>query len=310
MSAVQRDLNNLGLAGFAALSALEMVQILNGVFKLQDLELEWQINLDEYCELASEAVALLGPPSKSICPSTNAASSVVCGLLRSMVIVTAGPSPTLARLVTYCSNTLGIDPVIAQLRPLSSVPPWHSREAWYGGNNCESEQHENYSPPLDPQAVNLGDWDDLPQLLRRHAVPLVYILGLGIVPKKILAASRGPIVNLHNALLPSIRGLDSPAWSALAGIPAGATLHLIDTGVDTGRPLISVMAATDVWPPAKHSYTPLKSSIWEHAFLPTHRGFSLMSRPIRPFARNGAGQFYALHPKLRRLLTRNLGRVG
>src|SRR5688500_18212289 len=41
-------------------------------------------------------------------------------------------------------------------------------------------------------------------------------------------------VNLHPALLPYNRGAYPNVWSIVDGTPAGATLHWIDRGVDTG----------------------------------------------------------------------------
>jgi methionyl-tRNA formyltransferase len=41
-------------------------------------------------------------------------------------------------------------------------------------------------------------------------------------------------VNLHPALLPWNRGAHPNVWSIVDGTPAGATLHAIDAGIDTG----------------------------------------------------------------------------
>ena len=41
-------------------------------------------------------------------------------------------------------------------------------------------------------------------------------------------------INLHPALLPFNRGAYPNVWSIVEGTPAGATLHYIDAGVDTG----------------------------------------------------------------------------
>lgn len=42
------------------------------------------------------------------------------------------------------------------------------------------------------------------------------------------------ILNLHPALLPYNRGQYPNVWSIVEGTPAGATLHYIDEGIDTG----------------------------------------------------------------------------
>lgn len=49
-----------------------------------------------------------------------------------------------------------------------------------------------------------------------------------------LALFRGNVLNLHPALLPYNRGAHPNVWSIVDGTPAGATLHYVDPGVDTG----------------------------------------------------------------------------
>jgi methionyl-tRNA formyltransferase len=42
------------------------------------------------------------------------------------------------------------------------------------------------------------------------------------------------VVNIHPALLPWNRGTNANVWSIVDATPAGATLHYVDAGVDTG----------------------------------------------------------------------------
>ena len=49
-------------------------------------------------------------------------------------------------------------------------------------------------------------------------------------------------INLHPALLPYNRGAHPNVWSIVDGTPAGATVHYIDAGVDTG----DIIAQTQV----------------------------------------------------------------
>lgn len=44
----------------------------------------------------------------------------------------------------------------------------------------------------------------------------------------------GGVLNLHPAYLPYNRGAYPNVWSIVDGTPAGATLHLLDEGIDTG----------------------------------------------------------------------------
>jgi methionyl-tRNA formyltransferase len=60
---------------------------------------------------------------------------------------------------------------------------------------------------------------------------LPYILNLQDLPSK-------PYVNIHPSFLPDLRGVDPVLGSILFKRDAGATCHLIDSGIDTG-PIIS-----------------------------------------------------------------------
>jgi len=66
---------------------------------------------------------------------------------------------------------------------------------------------------------------------------LDYILGVHfpyIVPDTVLEIPRIGVLNLHPALLPHNRGWHTPSWAILDETPIGATLHFMDSGLDTG----------------------------------------------------------------------------
>ena len=62
--------------------------------------------------------------------------------------------------------------------------------------------------------------------------------GGGILKEPMLKAATKGFLNAHPGLLPEHRGLDPVLWSVLKGDPVGATLHLMDSGIDTGPVLI------------------------------------------------------------------------
>ena len=55
-----------------------------------------------------------------------------------------------------------------------------------------------------------------------------------ILKKKCIDAFNCPIFNLHISYLPFNRGAHPNFWSFYDGTPSGVTIHLIDSGVDTG----------------------------------------------------------------------------
>ena len=79
-----------------------------------------------------------------------------------------------------------------------------------------------------------GDSDGA-SLLR--SLDLDFILGVHypyVIPESVLTIPRSGVLNLHPALLPCTRGWHTPSWAILEQCPYGATLHFMDSGVDTG----------------------------------------------------------------------------
>jgi len=71
--------------------------------------------------------------------------------------------------------------------------------------------------------------------LRAHEPEwLVSVLFGYILTADVLAVPKHGAVNLHPALLPYNRGAYPNVWSIVEHTPAGVTLHLIDSGIDTG----------------------------------------------------------------------------
>jgi len=55
-----------------------------------------------------------------------------------------------------------------------------------------------------------------------------------LVPAEALDLARLGWINLHPAYLPYNRGWHTPSWAILDGTPIGATIHFMDSGIDTG----------------------------------------------------------------------------
>ena len=55
-----------------------------------------------------------------------------------------------------------------------------------------------------------------------------------IFPPEILSITKTPLLNLHPAFLPFNRGWHTPSWAILDDTPYGASLHIVDSGIDTG----------------------------------------------------------------------------
>lgn len=87
-------------------------------------------------------------------------------------------------------------------------------------------------------------WDvALTQQVRAHEPDLVISAGfLKLVGREFLAAFNGRYLNTHNSLLPAFPGIHGPRDALEYGVKvAGATLFLVDDGVDTGVILAQVV---------------------------------------------------------------------
>ena len=89
-----------------------------------------------------------------------------------------------------------------------------------------------------------SDWDaSLAAACAEHRPDLIISAGfLKLVGPAFLGRFGGRYVNTHNALLPAFPGIHGPRDALAYGVKvAGATLHFVDAGVDTG-PIIAQVA--------------------------------------------------------------------
>ncbi len=86
----------------------------------------------------------------------------------------------------------------------------------------------------------INDRDAVAAVAQSGAQMLVYGGG-GILRAPIINAVDGNVINPHAGPLPEVRGMNAIEWATLLGERQTVTVHLIDTGIDTGR-LISETA--------------------------------------------------------------------
>jgi folate-dependent phosphoribosylglycinamide formyltransferase PurN len=138
---------------------------------------------------------------------------------------------------------------------------------------------------------------------------LAIFAGGGILRKPLLQVPHLGTLNAHMGLLPYYRGMNVVEWAALSGDPVGCTVHLIDSGIDTGDILCVRPVGTD----GVRSVAELRQCVnraqlallgealrWivEHGTLP----------PRRPHVKDEGVQFFRMHVALLRLLEQELER--
>lgn len=76
--------------------------------------------------------------------------------------------------------------------------------------------------------------DEAVAALQQLQPDLLLLAGAPILPPTVLATARLGVLNAHPGLLPAYRGVDVVAHAVLDDAPVGATVHLVDSGIDTG----------------------------------------------------------------------------
>jgi len=74
--------------------------------------------------------------------------------------------------------------------------------------------------------------------LRQWSPDAIVFAGGNILRQGVLVLPKLGVINIHLGFLPEIRGMSSPEWSLLQGVPVGITIHYMDSGIDTGRILL------------------------------------------------------------------------
>ncbi len=131
--------------------------------------------------------------------------------------------------------------------------------------------------------------------------------GYGILRSGMLSLARLGTLNAHMGILPPVRGMNASEWSAFVGTPVGCTVHLIDTGIDTG----DIILVETVDAAGADSIGELRDRV-------DVAQVEALGRVVRWVIENGklppkyaqradeGRQYFAMHPELRELLEAHL----
>lgn len=88
--------------------------------------------------------------------------------------------------------------------------------------------------------------------LVRLAPAVVVVNGTRILSKETLSCVPAPFINTHAGITPAYRGVHGGYWALADGRPdlVGTTVHLVDTGIDTGK----VVAQATFQPDAEDTF--------------------------------------------------------
>ena len=130
--------------------------------------------------------------------------------------------------------------------------------------------------------------------------------GAGLLRRPLIDAFRFGVLNAHMGLLPAHRGMNVAEWAALEGAPVGCTVHLIDTGIDTGP----ILATQQVDIAGCNSVAALRDAVdrAQLALLGDIVGSIVDGRMPEPLAAAGppAPQYFHMHRDLVAILEARL----
>jgi folate-dependent phosphoribosylglycinamide formyltransferase PurN len=159
-------------------------------------------------------------------------------------------------------------------------------------------------PVIDVDSLDSGPALDA---IRKLQPDLCVFAGGGILRAPLLAIPRLGTLNAHMGLLPFYRGMNVAEWARFHGDPVGCSVHLIDSGIDTGDILC-----------VRHVSTAGARSIEQLRRLVDQAQIILLGEvvryvissgtlpPGRAQSRNEGRQFFRMHRDLADLLEREL----
>ena len=96
----------------------------------------------------------------------------------------------------------------------------------------------NTEPAADQAIVGIGSANsrELTDALAKLQPEVVLLAGCRMLSKSTLDSIRCPVLNYHAGINPKYRGMNGAYWALATGDADnfGATVHLVDAGVDTG----------------------------------------------------------------------------
>jgi phosphoribosylglycinamide formyltransferase-1 len=137
------------------------------------------------------------------------------------------------------ARRLGWVPVAGQLAFAALAVPVLNRRARSRLVAIGSEAHVDTSPISYARQVESVNSPECITFLQELQPVAVVVLGTRIISSTVLDAVGCPFVNLHAGIAPHYRGMHGNYWAVTEGRRdrLGATVHLIDSGIDTGTVL-------------------------------------------------------------------------
>lgn len=189
----------------------------------------------------ASGIVLLAAPGAS----TNAVANALQAAFGDVVVVLERPVSR-AALLRRRVRRLGVWTVLGQVLFLLLVQPQLARKARSRLRSLRS-QHGLDVSAWNGRAVHVPsvNSEEARRALRDLAPRVVVVNGTRIIGAETLRSVACPFINLHAGVTPQYRGVHGAYWALVDRRPdlMGCTVHVVDTGIDTGpvlaQPLIT-----------------------------------------------------------------------
>jgi methionyl-tRNA formyltransferase len=142
---------------------------------------------------------------------------------------------------------VGVVQTAGQLAFLTTVSPVLERRGRRRNAEILREADLVDRPIPEARITRTGSVNDAGSIaaLRALEPDVVVVAGTRVIREDVLRAVGVPFVNLHAGITPRYRGVHGGYWALAEGRrdDAGATIHLVDAGIDTGAILARVRIA-------------------------------------------------------------------
>lgn len=149
--------------------------------------------------------------------------------------------------------------------------------------------------------------------LRDQAPRVILFTGGGLIRKDLLTVPELGVLNCHSGILPKYRGMDVVEWTAveknIRAVGFGATLHFMDSGVDTGPILLTRLI--DLLP--GDTFTLIRDRIEAlmlELMLEGVRGLRDGNLSITRQEMDAGRQYYVMHPRIHAFAQKNMGEAA
>lgn len=154
------------------------------------------------------------------------------------VAVLVEPAQSRRALLRGRARKLGWVAVAGQLAFMALVPPVARRLSQGRVQDILQEYGLRTDPVEEVRLIRIASVNapEVGAYLRDLAPDAVILSGTRIVRHATLEATEAPFLNIHAGITPAYRGVHGGFWALWNGCPDdfGATVHLVDSGVDTG----------------------------------------------------------------------------